>query len=116
MKAILINPENQTITKMEIDKGLEAIYKVMGCSIFACPVSYPNGDTLYCDDEGLYKPDIKGAFTYPNWHSPIVGKCLIMGTNEIGESTDCESIILDIEKNIEWITEGVAKKYAEYFN
>ena len=55
MKAILINPEDQTIKEIDIKKGINAMYKAIDCDGFAAPVTYDNGDTMYCDDEGLFK-------------------------------------------------------------
>lgn len=112
MKALLIDPTTQTITTIDIAKGIDAIYKAMDCEMFECPVEFANGDTLYCDEEGKLTHTHKqtGGFTYPKgWHDIIVGKALVIGTNHrTGESTDCKSkpedILVTEWGQIKWVS------------
>jgi hypothetical protein len=107
MKAIKIDVEKQEVSIIEIEKGLRAIYDAIGngCNCITAPISYENDDTMYCDDEALLNPEnIKGGFMYPNWSYPIVSNALIMGTDEDGESTDCQSTLEEIKKGIRFIS------------
>jgi len=52
MKAILINPFNQTITEVEYSGDYKEIYKLIECSTFDC-VNIDDDNTLFVDDEGL---------------------------------------------------------------
>jgi hypothetical protein len=117
MRAILINPEDQTVTEIDIEKGLPAIYAQIGnnCSTFECPFTYPNGDTIYCDEEGLYHENI-GGFMYDGWASPIVGRALVIGQNpNTGNSIDAKSHINAIEFDLDFIPKD--DKYLErYFS
>jgi len=115
MKAILINPENKTVIQIELEKGIDAIYKQLDCDVFTAPVVFENDDTLYCDDEGLFKPEMIGGIIYPDWSYPIVGKSLIIGTNDEGESVDCKSTIDDIKKGLTWVSKEEAEKWADNF-
>ena len=115
MKAILIDPETKTVKEIEIEKGIDAIYKAIDCNIFTCPITYENNDCLYCDDEGLYKEDIIGGIIYPNWSYPIVGKSIIIGTNDDGESVDCKSTVDDIKKDLIWVSKERATEWASNF-
>ena len=115
MKAILINPENQTITEIDIKKGINPIYKALDCDTFAAPVTYDNGDTMYCDDEGLFKEQ-KGGIIMPDWAYMIVGKILVLGCdNETGESKDVETPVDFFKKHIIWKSEDEVKKYQSNF-
>jgi hypothetical protein len=38
MKALLIDPNTQTITEIQLKKGLQEKYKIMECSLIECPV------------------------------------------------------------------------------
>jgi hypothetical protein len=99
MKALLIDPATRTITTIDIAKGIDAIYKAMDCEMFECPVEFPNGDTLYCDEEGkLNRKKLIGGFTYPKgWNDVVMNKALVIGTNpKTGESRDCKSKPEDI--------------------
>ena len=100
MRAIKINVENQTVTVIDIENTLDAIYEAIGneCTTFTSPISYANGDTMYCDDESLLRPEtIQGAFMYPDWNYPIVSNAIIIGTDDMGNSVDAVSSPRDIE-------------------
>lgn len=115
MKAILINPENQTIKEIELEEGIEAMYKEMDCSVFSAPITYDNGDTMYCDDEGLFKAQT-GGILMPDWRYMIVGKILVLGCdNETGESKDVETPIEFFKENIIWQNKTQVERYQSYF-
>lgn len=115
MKAILINPENQTIVEINLEKGIDAMYKELECDTFAAPICYDNGDTMYCDDEGLLKPQT-GGILMPNWSYMILGKVLIVGCDvENGESKDVETPIEFFKKNIIWQDTAQVEIYQSHF-
>lgn len=114
LKAILINPENKTVTVIELERGLDAIYKAMDCDIFACPITYPNEDSLYCDDEGLFKAQ-KGGVIMKNWNYPILGKMLVIGSNDEGDSVDVKSTVEFFTEQIKWLSEDEAENYRSQF-
>jgi len=115
MKAILINPENQTVERIEIGKGVEEIYKAIDCRMISAPVTYPNGDTMYCDDEGLFVEQ-KGGILMPNWSYMIVGKILVLGCDEdTGESQDVITPVNFFRKNIIWQNQEQVKRYQSHF-
>lgn len=114
MRAILINPELKQVTEIEVGGDYKEIYKVISCDTFSCPVTYDNNDCLYCDDEGLFKPQ-KGGIIMKNWYYPILGKILILGTNEDGESADAKTDIRFFENQITWLNEAQAERYRSQF-
>lgn len=114
MKAILINPELKQITEVEIEKGIDAIYKTMNCEMVGAFPINNNGDSIFYDDEGLFKEQ-KGGFMMPDWSYPVVGKCLVIGSDiNTGESTDV-TIHVNYFKRILWIDENRIKAYQEQF-
>jgi hypothetical protein len=115
MKALLINSTQKTITEIDLDKGLDPIYKAIGngCNCFACPVVFDNGDTLYVDDEGLFKQQ-EGAFMFPNWAYPIVGNAVIVGCDDEGESVDAKSTPQDFS-DIMWLNQAQVENYQSNF-
>jgi len=116
MKVILIDPENQTVTVINIEKGNEAIYKAMDCTTFCCPIEYDNNDTLFADDEGLFKAQ-KGGVLMDNWEYPILGKILIIGCNpEIGSSIGVKSKVKFFTDQIRWVNEKEAEAYRARYN
>lgn len=123
IKVLLIDPATLTITPMEIETGIDAIYKALECETFECPVDFDNGDTLYCDEEGKLKgrEGITGGITYPkNWdpNNPVVNKCLVIGQNRnTGDSANCKSTPDYILNNpqfgkLKWIPKEIAEQFA----
>lgn len=104
MKAIKINTEDRKLEMVEINNWTEIAPEIgNGCTTFACPVSFDNGDTIYIDDEGLYN-DFGGGFITPDWDYPIVGNAIILGTDSEGESIDAVTTIEELQKQIFWVS------------
>jgi hypothetical protein len=112
MKAILINPELKQVSQIEIGSDYREIYAAIECNIFSAPVTFENEDTLYCDDEGLFKRQ-KGGTLMKDWNYPILGKMIIIGSDDEGESVDCKSTVEEIESLIvRWLDENESERYA----
>lgn len=105
MKAILIDPQKKEITEVTIERGLNALYKTIGCNMVEAPVQYPNGDVMYCDEEAwLHYEETMCGFMFPDWAYAILGKALIVGTTAGGNDRDCKSKVSDFS-DIKWKTE-----------
>ena len=104
MRAILIDPKEQTIKEVNYSGDFNDIYKLIGndCHTFSAPLTLENGDTFYCDDEGLYHENI-GAVIAKDWHSPIVGRILVLNTDEMGDSVDAVSSIESLQQMLTFI-------------
>ena len=77
MKAILIDSKAREIRAVEFNT-LEDLRGFVGGWIERVPVELPNGDTLYCDEEGMFKP--QSAFFRIETHPmPIAGNGVIVG-------------------------------------
>lgn len=86
MRAILIDPEAQTVTDIDHAGKLEALYETLGCSTVE-RVPLLHGENLWCDEEGLLKQPHRPLFHIG--HSPadptyIAGKAVIFGEDEAG--------------------------------
>ena len=115
-KAIKINVETKKLEYITLGDDYKEIYPAIGngCDTFCIPISFANEDSLYADDESLLREnDIKGGFIMDDWHSPIVGNAIILGSNDDGESVDCLTKIEDIESQITFIDENVCKMWCE---
>ena len=111
--AILINSANQSVTLVQVGEYTD-IYKHLAneCSLFACPITFENNDTLYVDDEGLYHP-FEGGFMLKDWSYPVVGNGLILGADEEGESRDAETTIEEIMAQIVWVSKEDAQNWSD---
>jgi hypothetical protein len=104
IKAILIDPEHKRIKEVQIERGLKGLYDILDCSMVEIPVHYDNGDAMYSNEEAWLEVDPKDqifGFEFPDWDYPILGKSLIVGTDDEGQDINCRSTIDDF-KDIIW--------------
>jgi hypothetical protein len=107
MRAILIDPESQTITTLEYAGSYQDIYKLIGANTFDVrPIMGP-GESIFFDDEFLLKMkeggDAKAFFILPGL-DPIAGKGLILGVNGGGESISTKVTVDWVKANIKFET------------
>ena len=101
MKAILINPKEETISVVEHKGGIDSIYKLVCCRTFEAGYPFQNNDIIYVDEEGLLK-DSNYSFNIKCSEGisyPLMGNGLIVGSTEDGEDADCSSTVEEL-KNI----------------
>jgi hypothetical protein len=84
MKAFLIDPQEKTVSNIDIDDSLQAYYDVLECRTFDVVRINNEGDVIYVDDEGLFTKSY--FFTYNGYTSPLAGKGLVLGTDSEGAS------------------------------
>lgn len=111
MKSILIDPFTRTVSEHNHSGDWRDISKAIRCDLF-CVVYLGKGDTLYLDDEGLYVPEQK-FFRLPS-HYPelLAGRGLILGSDDMGDSTDCLMSVEEIEDEIKWVGDLLRPVYA----
>jgi hypothetical protein len=103
MKAILIDSINKEVKEVEIDKGIDNMYKLLNCQIFTIATYLPKEDAIFVDDEGLLNgTDV--FFTYEGAHQPFAGNGLIMGCDDEGESTDCKISFAEVKDKVKFYT------------
>jgi len=115
MKALLIDVVNQTITEVQIEHTKE-IYNLIGngCHTFCAPVDFPNGDTLFTDDEALLANEVHGCFSMEGWAYPIVGNAVILGSTFDGDVDDCKSRPEDILEKLIWGNKQAAEFHRDH--
>ncbi len=90
VKAIKIDVASQTIYEVEVaSDGLQGMYDAIGngCDMvqigmnFAPSIHQQHGDSMWVDEEGLFRPII-GGFTLGSAENPYCGNALIFGNVE----------------------------------
>ncbi len=81
MKAILIDPETQSIESVDIS-GHEDIARLIGYDTIESDEIGPEGDRLYFDEECFLR-GATGRFQIDNV-VPVSGKGLVIGTSDAG--------------------------------
>lgn len=119
MKALKIDVVAQTVTEIELERGIKHIYAAIGngCNLFCVPIEFDNGDSLFADDEALLQENVEGAFIMDGWDYPIVGNALVIGTNDEGDSADCKSSPDDLFSKITFLDKnGAEQRKQDVFN
>lgn len=88
LTAILIDPKEQTVSTVEIEPTLQAIYDQIGVSCFDL-VRIGASDWIYVDDMGMYA-DERHYFAHLDYPTPLINKALIMGDQESTTLTEDE--------------------------
>ena len=110
MRAILINPFDETIKEVDILGNIQDIYLLTGCTTFDV-VSLSDADDMYVDDEGLLKDN-----RYFSWSGRnFAGKSLIMGHDDEGNSISTTYDLQEVIDRVEWLPEGYREEpYMEF--
>jgi hypothetical protein len=96
VKAILIDPFTRTISDAEYDGNYETIYRLIDCECFDAVTINKNGETVWVDDEGLFKED-QAFFMIAGYPDPLAGKGLVLRTNRHGESVGTQLTVEHLE-------------------
>lgn len=90
MRAILINPQDQTITEVDYTGEYKNIYTHIDAGCFDCVrIGDESEHTIFVDDEGLLNGKARdvGMFRYDgDYPAYLAGKALILATDDEGES------------------------------
>ena len=103
MRAILINPMQESIRHISYDGDYKSIYRIIQCTTFEAVYPFDNGDTLWIDEEGLLR-ESNFAFNIkadnPKFNQTIMGSALILGTDAEGESIECKTTLENLKSRI----------------
>lgn len=102
MKAILINPFDQTIKETEYTGDYREIYSLVECRTFDC-VRLTDMQDMYLDDEGLLI-DNQRYFSIEGRN--YGGKALLLSHDSEGETTATDWTLQEAKDMVEWLPEG----------
>ena len=112
MKAILINPFDQTIKETEYTGDYREIYSLVECRTFDC-VRLSDMQDMYIDDEGLLI-DNQRYFSIEGRN--YGGKALLLSHNSEGETTATDWTLQETKDMVEWLPETHRETpYMEFF-
>ena len=85
MKAYLIDPFEKSITEVDYSGNYQDLSAICGYDTFAVATFNDEGDGVFVDDEGLFKPDQK-FFIIGSYPQPLAGRGLVLGVDGEGAS------------------------------
>jgi hypothetical protein len=104
IKGVFINVVTKTVTEVEIERGLEPIYQLIGCQLIeSCYSSLfaPIKHVMFCDEEGLLN-EPKGGFKIFDY-SPICGNAVIFASDEYGELQNNHLVVEKFKELIQFV-------------
>ena len=106
IKVLVINPRIRTITEAELPNVYPAAKDLIG-GWLTIATAFPNGDTLYVDDEGLLK-DGQSFFRVAGMDQPIAGTGVLTGREdddgEDGTDTaDVRTTVEELAALVSWL-------------
>ena len=110
MKGYLIDPEKRTVEAVEVGDTIQDIYDHIQADTFDC-VRMPNDDTIFIDDEGLFRKH--DYFTLVGYQSPLAGRGLVLGTDHEGNSVDPVQTLEELARQVMFISTSEAINMAE---
>ena len=115
MRAFLIDPYALDITEVQYNGDYKTIYKLIDADIFTCVTFNEEEDTIFIDDEGMINGKEQAFFRVvgtPSGDSyPLVGKGLVLGTNEDGESVEPKVTLEKLRKQIQFIPAILVRQF-----
>jgi Domain of unknown function (DUF3846) len=96
MRAIIINPEDRTITETEIDGSLKTLQQIVGGLIEPVCQGLDEHHHCYVNEEGLLD-DPQYFFMFKNGHQPLAGNGVIPSSTDDGGEAPC-TLSLDCVK------------------
>ena len=114
MKAIMINSKEKSVHYVDLSTNSESrmseMHDRLECSTFTIGATYPNGDVLFVDDEGLLSLTDESMFFRLDSFQMLAGNGILVGPEiEFNNGTwtvkDVETLIEDIRVTFHKYTE-----------
>ena len=104
MRAVKIDPDNRTVTDIDLKKNpnntLDELYSIIGCDLVEL-VKIDADMVMVCDEEGKCKT-VRGAFTFIGSGLVIAGTAIILGGNS-SRLKALQENLASFEMMIEWV-------------
>lgn len=113
LNAIKIDAATRTVTAISMYDTLDAMQAVVGGLIcLGGEIPAPRGaDTVYVDDEGLFKGPQHFFVIDGVTLQPLCGNALVIGTTRGGNNRDVHTTVKAIQKNIRWMSAADAAHF-----
>lgn len=105
MRAIFIDSTARTIEEIELPEGeaehLAELQKRVGGYI-ELATQFPNGDTLFVDEEGLFKEN-QQFFVIIGGHQPFAGNGVIVGPEVDERQSPAKTQLITIRNSVRFV-------------
>lgn len=110
MKALLINPEDRTITEVEYSgdfNGPKGAYELLKCDLVELvhDKQFPRSNNILVDEEGLYKRPRFAWRLMGGKYDALVGRGLTTAIASSGNEKESTIKIEDLKRRVQWLGE-----------
>lgn len=109
MKGIMIDPEKQVIEVIDYSGDYTDIYTWLDCRYFDCVVINKHSDAIFIDEEWHLRNTPIHGFMWLGYPNMLIGKGLILGCDDEGESKDPHITIDEVAAHVVWVGAMEAK-------
>ena len=110
MRAIIINPEDRTITETDIDGSLKTLQQIVGGMIEPVYQGLDDNHHCYVNEEGLlYDPQY--FFMLKDGHQPLAGHGVILSTTDDGGEAPCTLSVDWVKERVTFMNLEAARKW-----
>jgi len=108
MRAILIDPAAKAVTEVEHDgaDAVASIYRLLMRQSFSV-IALAGRDIMYLDDEWMLHEGERPGFTWGDNPQPIVGRALIVSTDELGGDAPASMQLDHARASVRFMPEGL---------
>ena len=110
MRAIIINPEDRTITETEIDGSLKSLQQIVGGLIDPVYQGLDEPHHCYVNEEGLLD-DPQYFFMFKDGHQPLAGHGVILSTTDDGGEAPCTLSLDWVKERVTFMNLEAARKW-----
>lgn len=102
MRAIVIDPEAQTIQQVNWSGKTEDLFRLVGAEDID-HTTLPNGDEIWVDDAGLTSGQHRFGFKHEDYYHPLAGKGVIVGADRWGRSASSATTVSEARAKIRFV-------------
>jgi hypothetical protein len=106
-RTVLIDPVQQQISVVGSDCSLKSIHELVGAETLTHRkiAEFADGgfDTMWADDLGLLAAKPIHGFLLSNSKDPMAGKCLLVGSDDYGETADAQMPLRFLREHVTWL-------------
>jgi hypothetical protein len=104
-----------SVEEVQYSGDYKDVYTLTDCQTFTCLTFNEDEDTLFLDDEGLINGKEQAFFRLVDTPSgdtyPLVGKALVLGCNEEGESVEPKITLEGLRKQVQFIPALLVRQF-----
>jgi hypothetical protein len=112
MRAIIINPQDRTITETEIDGLLKSLQQIVGGLIEPVYEGLDGNHHCYVNEEGLLD-DPQHFFMFQSGHQPLAGNGVILSSTDDGNEAPCTLPRAWVQQRVTFMDLNAARQWCK---